>query len=511
MMRRASPGTNLLGGLLLVLLLPQAVPAATQTHYKDLTYPPLRDVLVPEVRRLELPNGMVFFLLEDHTLPKVEGVVLIRTGDRFEPQDKVGLASMVGQVMRTGGTTTRKGEEIDRLLENVGAVVETSIGTSSARASLFTLKEHVPLVLEIAADILQNPAFPEGKIELAKVRERTAIARRNDNVAAIASREFSKLLYGPDHPYSRTTEYATISNITRDDLVQFHRRYFHPNHVLFGLWGDFSFQEIVPLLERLFGSWPRKEADLPPLPDVPTEWAGSVNFVSKPDVNQTSLRIGHPGGRRDDPDYFALRVMSEILGGGFSSRLFRRVRSELGLAYAVRASWSAAYDRPGSFIVSSSTKSASTLETTREILTEIRRITEAPVSADELRIAKDSILNSFVFNFDSTGEVVQRLMVYQYYGYPKDFLEKFKANIEGVTGEDILRAARAHVRPHRLIILAVGREEDFDQPLSTLGPVNTIDISIPPPEGTVQRRSRAGSRSRRCGDPGAFPTLERRR
>ncbi|MFQ5776434.1 MAG: M16 family metallopeptidase [Terriglobia bacterium] len=440
---------------------------------------------MPKVDRSQLPNGLVLYLIEDHSLPKVQGFLLVKTGARLEPGEKVGLASIVGQVMRTGGTTTRKGEEIDRLLENVGASVETGIGTNSATASLFTLKETLPQVLEILADVVRNPAFPKDKIKLAKVQERSGIARRNDDVGTIATREFFKTLYSERSPYARTTEYATIENISQGDLVAFHRRYFQPNQALLGLWGDFDTAEVKALVERLFGSWPRGEGKLPPLPQVPSDWRGSVNFIQKDDVNQTNLRIGHLGGRLDDPDYYALDVMAEILGGGLSSRLFRRVRSELGLAYACFGAWNPSFDHTGFFVVRCDTKSESTVRAAQEVIKEIRRIAREAVAPDELRTAKEGILNSFVFNFDTTAEIVRRLMTYEYYGYPSDFLQRFKANIEKVTAEDVLRAARKHLQPDKLVILAVGRQQDFDQPLATLGEVSTIDITIPAPQAAA--------------------------
>ena len=484
-MKRIHPGLTTLSLLGLLLLL-AAGPAAAQKNYKELAYPPLHDIHLPKVERAELPNGLVVYLVEDHTLPKVEGYALIKTGDRFEPADKVGLASLLGQAMRTGGTTTRGGEEIDRLLENTGASVETAIGTESATASLFALKEDLPLVVEILADLLQNPALPQDKIDLALVQERSAIARRNDNVIAVASREFSKLLYGPDSPYARSPEYETLQSISRDDLVAFHRRYFHPNQTILGLWGDFDPVAAKALVERAFGAWPRQEVPPPSLPAVSAAATGSVNFIQKDDVNQTNLRIGHLGGRLDDADYYALNVMAEILGGGSSSRLYRHIRTDLGLTYAVGASWNPAYDHTGSFLLYCNTKSESTVRAIRESMQEVRRITEEPVSDEELRVAKEGILNSFVFNFDTTGEIVRRLMTYEYYGYPRDFLERFKANIEKVTAEDVLRAAAAHVRPDQLVILAVGRQQDFDQPLMVLGDVNTIDITIPEPKAAAE-------------------------
>ncbi len=212
----------------------------------------MRDIHVPEVDQIELPNGLKLYLLEDHSLPKVEGVALIRTGDRFEPADKVGLASIVGQVMRTGGTANFPGEEIDRMLENAGAVVETGIGTSSGSASIFALREDLPMTLEILADLLRNPAFPEDKIELSKVQERTAISRRNDNVMGIASREFLQILYGPESPYGRTTEYATIDAITREDLVAFPCQVLPPQRDRLGSLGRFRYGPSQSARRRVF-------------------------------------------------------------------------------------------------------------------------------------------------------------------------------------------------------------------------------------------------------------------
>ncbi len=465
----------LLSGLLVL-------PAAAQRNYKQLTYPPLHDLKLPEVERLELPNGLVLYLVEDHALPKVEGFALIKSGARFEPADKVGLAGIAGDVMRTGGSATRKGEEVDRLLENVGASVETGVGATSATASLFTLKENLPLTLDILADLLRNPAFPDDKIELAMVQERTAISRRNDDVGDIANREFTKLLYGKDNPYARHPEYETLQNISRADLVEFHHRYFHPNRTILGLWGDFDRAEVKALVEKYFSSWPREAVETPALPEVKPAAAPGVYFIPKEDVNQTNLRVGHLGGRLDDPDYYALSVMSEILGGGFTSRLVKRVRAELGLAYAVGASWSAQYDYDGTFYVVCNTRSDATVQATQEILAQVKRITEAPVTPQELAVAKESLRNSFVFNFDTTGEIVRRLMTYEYYGYPRDFLDKFRANVEKVTADDIQRVTRKYVHPDRLVVLAVGRQQDFDKPLSTLGETKTVDITIPRPK-----------------------------
>ena len=204
-------------------------------------------------------------------------------------------------------------------------------------------------------------------------------------------------------------------------------------------------------------------------------------MIRKDDVNQSNIYLGHIGGLRSDPDYFALIVMNRILGGGFTSRLFRNVRSREGLAYSVFGSYSANYDYPGEFYVGCQTKSESTVKAIRAMLREVEKMKDSEVTDEELALAKDSFLNSFVFNFDTTGEIVNRLMTYEYYGYPSDFLMKIKQNVEKVTKADVLHVARKHLKPDQVQILAVGRPDDFDEPLSTLGPVNEIDITIPTP------------------------------
>jgi predicted Zn-dependent peptidase len=454
------------------------------SDYKHLTYPKLRDIEVPPVEQVTLANGMRLFLLEDHELPLVSVSVRIRTGSVYEPAEKIGLASITGEVMRTGGTTSKTGDEIDEELESIAASVETGIGLSSGSASMSVLKQDIDRGLSVLADVLRNPAFREDKIQLAKMQHRSMIARRNDSVGAVAGREFDKLIYGRDSVYARHTEYATVDNISRDDLVAFHKKFFGSNNVMLAVWGDFDTKQMIKKIEQAFGGWEKVDLQLPKVPEVKYAFRKTVNFVRKDDVNQSNIYLGHIGGLRNDPDYFALIVMNRILGGGFTGtgRLFRNVRSREGLAYSVFGSYSANYDYPGEFYVGCQTKSESTVYAIRAMLREVEKMRESEVTDEELALAKDSFLNSFVFNFDTKGEIVNRLMTYAYYDYPADFLQKIKENVEKISKADVLRVAREHLKPDKVQILAVGRPQDFDEPMSALGPVNEIDVTIPPPQ-----------------------------
>jgi len=406
----------------------------------------------------------------------------IRVGSIYEPADKIGLAAIAGTVMRTGGTITKTGDELDEQLESIAGSVETGIGLNSGYASMSVLKKDIDTGLAILADVLMNPAFREDKIMLAKVQHRSAIARRNDQVSQIAGREYNKLIYGPQSVYARHAEYATIDNINRDDLVAFHKKFYHPNNMMLGIWGDFNTQQMIKKIQKAFKGWKKADMKLSTAPQVKYDFRQTVNVIRKDDVNQTNIYLGHIGGLMNDPDYFALIAMNKILGGSFTSRLFRNVRSRMGLAYSVFGNYSANFDYPGVFYVGCQTKSESTVQAIRAMIEEVKKMTESEVTDEELAIAKESYLNSFVFNFDTKGEIVRRLMTYEYFGYPADFLQKTKENIEKVTKADVLRVAHKHLKPEKLQFLAVGRPQDFDEPLSVLGPVNEIDITIPVPE-----------------------------
>ncbi|MGE5296424.1 MAG: M16 family metallopeptidase, partial [Solirubrobacterales bacterium] len=439
-----------------------------------------------------LPNGMKLLLLEDHELPLIQISARIRTGSIYEPAEKVGLADITGEVMRTGGTPTMTGDDIDQALEAMAASVETGIGLDSGWASLSVLKEDLDKTLGIMADVLMHPAFPEDKIELAKIQHRSVISRRNDEPGEIAGREFAKIIYGAGSVYARHTEYATIDAITRDDLVAFHKRFFGPNTMIAAVWGDFRTEEMVKKIEQAFAAWQKIEEAVPPVPQVDYQYVHTVNVVARPDLNQSNIMLGHIGGLRSDPDYFALVVMNQILGGGFTGRLFKNVRSRQGLAYSVFGSYESDYVHPGEFSLGCQTKSESTIQAIQSITSEIEKMRQTEVSDEEMKVAKESFLNSFVFNFDTKGEIVTRLLTYEYYDYPADFLLQIREQVEKVTKADVLRVAQKHLHPDKVQILVVGNPEGFDKPLFTLGDVTTVDIAIPSPTAAVEGANSEG-------------------
>ncbi len=464
-----------------------ALAAAAQepaASYKSLKYPALNQIKVPEPVRFELPNGMVVYLVEDHELPKVSLHATVRVGSRWDPAGKTGLASIAGTVMRTGGSVTQNGDQLDEELDRLGASVETGISEDSGGAFASLLKEDLDRGLAIMADILQHPAFPQDKIDLAKIAVRDSIARRNDNPNGIVFREFNRVIFGKDSAYARMTEYATIDSITRDDLVAFHKRFFQPESTIFGAEGDFNASEMRARIEKAFGGWARgggAKFEPPAVDDAARSRTGFYS-IDKDSMEQSWVLMGKLAGRRDDPDYCALEVMNEILGGGFASRLFSNVRSAQGLAYYVFSNAAAGWDRPGTFLVGGSTKPETTLKIYGSIQEQLQKLAANGAAPDELARAKDGILKGMAFDFDSTQKILTRMMNLEYYGYPRDYLQRYRAGIEKVTRADVAQVAKKYLTPGEFAVLVVGKQKAYEGPLSSLGAVTAIDISIPQPK-----------------------------
>ncbi len=454
-------------------------PAAELEKIKTPPLPPFH----PQIpKRIVLPNGMVLLLQEDHELPLIDGMMRIRGGSLIEPASKVGLVSIYGEVWRTGGTKDKTGDQLDDFLEARAAKVETDGAGDSTSVSFSCLKQDFEDVFKIFVDVLQNPAFREDKIGIAKSQLDTGIARRNDDIDDIARRVATQLAYGPKNPYARFPEYATVAAVNRDDLVQWHQRFVHPNNIIFGVVGDFDSKAMEGRIRQSFESWtkgpeaPRQEISFHP--EKPQTY-----FVSKEDVNQSNIQMVTLGLERNNPDYFAVEVMNYAFGGGFSARLTKDLRTIKGLAYAVGGGIGSAFDHPGIFRLAMGTKSATTAEAVEGLKQELTKLVNDPPNGEELTVAKDTILNTFIFNFDSKEKVLHEQMSYEFYGYPLDFLDRYRAGIEKTTAEDVARVVKKYVHPEQFATLVVGNPGELGNQLASIGPVQNWDVTIPPPPG----------------------------
>jgi zinc protease len=451
-------------------------------EWKRIPIPQLPPFHPQEPKRIELPNGMVVFLQEDHELPTIDATARIRGGSRSEPSEKTGLVSLYGEVWRTGGTKSQTGDQLDDYLEIRAAKVETGGNADSTTISLSCLKEDFDDVFKVFAELLREPEFRAEKLDLAKNEAFDGIARRNDEISQIAQRESVKLAYGAKNPYARVPEYSTVAAVTRQDLMDWHHTYVHPNNIILGFVGDFDSAQLEAKLRNAFGDWPKGPAAK--APEIKFESAKPGFYeVKKEDVNQSNIHMVGLGTTRDDPDYYAIEVFNEAFGGGFSARLIQSLRTAQGLAYSVGGGIGTRFDHPGILQLAMGTKSSSTVEAIQGLFAEIDKLKTSPISDSEIKRAKDTILNNFVFNFDTPDKVLRERMAYEYYGYPSDFLERFRAGIEKVTAADVARAVSKYLHKDDLAVLVAGNPAEFDKPLSTLGQVTDLDITIPSPPG----------------------------
>jgi len=442
----------------------------------DLRFRELHEVKIPQYVRKELPNGVVVFLIEDHTIPLAHFCVYVRFGKICDPIDKTGLAKVLMEVLRTGGTESYTGDEIDSILESTGAEISTWVENTRSGIEGYSLRDDFETILGILYRMLTSPVFDTGKINLAKINLKTQIARRNDRIGAIAWREFRRLVYGKDSPYARVEEYRTVNAITRADLFEFHKKYFKGDNFVVGIWGDFDSVVVTKFIEKL-KRIPKGGEKLPyqEIKEAPP----SINIAFKEDVNQTCIIIGHLGMKMDNPDYPKAVVMSRILGGGWGSRFFTKLRAEKGLAYSIWAYQVAEYDYPGMFVADAQTKVERTTEAIELMLEEIKKIREELPTDRELYTAREGILNTYAFWFAKSEDVIRRLMRYEFYGYPLDYLEQYRKGIESTNKEDVLRVAKEYIHPDKLIILVVGPPGEYINELAKFGKLDTIDISIP--------------------------------
>ena len=455
---------------------------APWTSWKKVPIPPLPAFHPQQPTRITLNNGMTIFLQEDHELPFINGFVIIRGGTRSEPAAKTGLVDLYAAAWRTSGTAKTPGDQMDDLLAAKAASIETDDDAGSTTLTWSSFSKDFDTVFGMASDLLLHPQFSEDNLVLAKRQEDTGIIRRNDDPDQIAIREAQILAYGKDNPYARVPEFATVQAVTLADLNAWHSRTVTPNNIIIGVSGDFNTPQMEAKLRAAFAPLPRGPKFVPTPVSFPGPTPG-VYLAQKSDVNQSNVWIVGLGTERSNPDYYALSVMNTIFSGGFGSRLFQAVRTRLGLAYSVYGAYGASYDHPGIFYVAAGTKSDSTVAATKAMMAQIHDLKTDPPTATELHNAKDQLLNSWIFHFDSPDKILHEQVTLAFYGYPADYIEKYRAGIEKVTAADVSRVANKYVHPAKLATLVVGNAAQFGTPLSTLGPVKQLDIAIPMPAG----------------------------
>src|SRR5262250_2241607 len=394
-----------------------------------------------------LGNGLKVLLVENPSLPTVSITASVLAGARYDPETKAGLAIMVSRLLDEG-TVNRTSLEIADAIESVGGAIDTDGSFERIIATAGVLKKDVDLGLELLSDLLIRPAFPQDYVDKEKERTLAEIVSAQDRPQVVAGWAFNELVY-QDHPLHRPSHgYPhTVEQLTRQDLLDFHRRYFAPNNVILSVVGDFLVADLLPKFEKAFGDWEAKAVTSPIYPEPTRQNTKRVKFITMP-AQQLNIYLGHLGVSRTNTDYYALQVLDTILGGGagFTARIPQRLRDELGLAYTTFASitMTAGLD-PGRFVSFIGTSPENMRLATEGLVNEIRRIREEPVTAEELQDAKDYLTGSFVFAFEASPQIARFLVHAEIYGLGFDYVEKYPEYIRGITVEDISRVAKTYL------------------------------------------------------------------
>lgn len=410
----------------------------------------------PRVRVEVLDNGMRCFLMEDHTLPVVKMKMITRVGSIYDPGDKVGLASLAGMNMRSGGAGELPPEDFDAAVDDIGAVIASGIGHEMGSASLAVLSEDLEEGAKLLIDMLLKPRFDEKRLAVDRLKLEESLRRDRDNPNEYVQILGSQLVYGKDSPWARRPDEKGLSNIKSSDLRRLHEKYFRTDNMLFTASGDFDSDRLLELIGRLMKDAPRGEVEFPPVPWTELEFKPEVKRVFA-ELSQAFVDMGHLGVKRHNPDWFALYVMSDILGEqNFKSRLMEDIRTRRGLVYSIRAKMTQGTDY-GLFFVRFSTKAGQEDSVVNLVREHIRKLSnDGDLTEDELDFSKRSILANAIFDLDSPFKIVNDRARFHFYGYPPDYWKVSYDGISAVTGQDVTRAAKKYLHPDGLKVLILG-------------------------------------------------------
>lgn len=452
--------------LTLTLLAPiSSFAAEIPERPEKITYPPLTFTPPnPSDYRVELKAGPVAYLVPDTTLPLVNIVVLIRCGSYLEPADKTGLASFTGQLLTRAGTTKTPADDLEERLAFLAAQLSSGIGGESGAVSMNLLSKDLDEGLGILRETLTAPAFQADKLELLRQQSLQSLQQRNDDSSSIEEREVGWLAYGTNFWAARLSTADSIRSIQREDLQQFHQRWIHPENFVVAVSGDFASADMVLRLEQLFSNWPFKGEVAPPIPTAFQPAAPGL-YMAQKDVNQGRVTFLMPGLHREHPDFTSVLVMNDILGGGgFTSRIMSRVRSDEGLAYGASSQFPPGAYFPRPFIASFASKSRTVARAASIVLEELQRISQTDVTAEELNTSKRSFIDTFPQNFGSKDRVATLFASDELtgrYARQPNFWATWRDKIESVDVAEVRRVAQAHLHLDKVILLVVGDQEEI--------------------------------------------------
>ena len=442
------------------------------------------ELRVPSWTKTKLPNGADFIVSRKPGLPLVSVRIDFVGGTaQYEDPAKLGLASLTTNMM-TEGTTTRSGDQLANAQQLLGTNVTTFVTRESGFMGFTALTDKLEPALDLMADMMLNPSFPNDALERRKGELLVNIKAAQDRPTSVASNVFAKVLYGEEHPYGRVTTEQTAGSVTRDDVVAFHRNYFQPGRAIVTVVGDVEPARARAAFEKAFANWQpggaRPSFDYPP---APAPRSRTIYLVDKPKAAQSVFAIGLPGPTRDNPDYYAIEVMNTVLGQLFMSRLNKTIREDKGYSYGAGSGFQFGKG-PGAFRAGSNgVVTAKTDSALIEFMNELRGVQgEKPFTEDEIQQGKESLIQSLPAQFGRVNGVANAISDIYVDGLSETYYQQFASKVNAVTSQDMERVARKYIDLNNLNIIIVGDRAVIEEPLRKTGiaPIVLLDIDGKP-------------------------------
>lgn len=442
---------------------------------RDMQFEPLRFDL-PEPVRFETDNGISVYFLEDHQLPVITLSVMFHGGSVYDPPEKSGLAELTATLLRSGGAGTRTPEEVDEELDYYSIDLSSNAGDEALVVNMNSLAKNDELAFEIMADMMRRPRFDSAKMALEISNLQDEIRRRNDEAGNVTRRVYYQTVYG-GHPYGRYPTLASVAALSRADIVAMHEKYYNPDNCLMAVAGDLTPAELKDLIDRYLGGWSRAGRELPEVPRATRQYEPGVYYAEK-DINQAHIRFGHLCMDIKNPDRYAMDIMNFALGGGgFISRIMGQVRTTHGLAYSVGTY---VYRRPlmGTLFAYCQTRADAMGRAMEMMLDIIEEVKREGITTEEFELARESIINGFVFNYDTPGKIAGNFAYNEFHGFPPDQLKRDLEAYQAVTLDDCNRVAARYLDTEDIVIVVTGNKEMFDRPMADFGPVTAVSMEI---------------------------------
>ena len=404
----------------------------------------------------QLKNGITCYLLEDHEIPVVNLTAWVKVGSIHTPADKVGMATLAGDLLIAGGIKDLTPEQFEQKADDLALHIASNIGSEFGNVSVETLTSTLPAALPLFVGAVFTPSFDEKRLQLGKKHLLLNLQKEQDDPNTYTSVLFHQLMYGENSPWARRPNKKTIASITRADLQKFHTDFFVPSNTSFAISGDFNSAQILAELEKLTVDFTGGTVSFPQVMPVELSFPALEKRVVRK-LTQSSIRVGHLGVKRHNPDIYALHVMNAVLGGGvFQSRLMQEIRVKRGLSYNVRSSFGQNLDY-GEFLVSTATKASSTEETLGLIRSEIGKMARGEgLTAAELNFAKESLVNKLIFKFESSEQMVNDFVTNRLLGYPENYWQLYLQKVKAVSLADVKKVAAEYLHPDGLKIVVLG-------------------------------------------------------